>query len=351
MPTMSDFIELDFFETGDTGSGDAIAIRHRQENKDWIYIVDGGYSEDGAKLLQHLENYYDKPAFIDHVVLTHPDSDHASGLETVLSEYKVMKLWMNRPWLYVDELMPNFKNYQDRERLITRLKKDFPKVTKLEEIALGKGIEILSAFRGDTIGAFTVLSPKKSMYLDLIVESDKTPVPANKIEAKQNREMSSAVWGEENLKGDTEGTSAENETSVVQFAQVCGKTVLLTGDAGIRALNESYLSSIALGKSTSLIDWFQVPHHGSRRNLSSDILDIWLGEKLGSEELSPTTVAIVSANRNDEDHPKKAVIRALIHRGRKVVQTNGILHTFSNFAPTRGWIDAQPLKYPHEQED
>ena len=47
---MTDFIEIDFLEAGDKGSGDAIAIRHRtRTNLDWIYVVDGGYADDGQK--------------------------------------------------------------------------------------------------------------------------------------------------------------------------------------------------------------------------------------------------------------------------------------------------------------
>ena len=348
---MADFIELDFIEAGDKGSGDAIAVRHHRGDYDWVYIVDGGYSDDGKKLLDHVQKHYDNPRYIDHVVLTHSDTDHASGLETVLNDYTVARLWMNRPWQHVDELMPKFKRYQDRDRLIARLKRDFPKVAELEEIANKEGITIKDVFRGETIGVFTVLSPLKSTYLDLIVESDKTPVPAAKAAVKLEEGVSAALWGEENLKGDTEGTSEENETSVVQFAEVCGKRILLTGDAGVRALGEGHDAAIAMGKSTSPLDWFQVPHHGSRRNLSSDLLDTWLGNKLPRAAESPTTIAVVSANRNDKEHPKKAVVRALIHRGRKVVRTEGTLHVFTNGAPTRGWTAAVPLAYPRDQED
>ena len=115
---MADFIELDFKETGEKGSGDAIAIRHRRGDDDCIYIVDGGYTDDGQKLLDHIRDYYEKPSYIDHVVLTHPGAGHASGLETVLTDQRVRCLWMNRPWEYVGELMPRFKSFQDRDRLI-----------------------------------------------------------------------------------------------------------------------------------------------------------------------------------------------------------------------------------------
>ena len=351
---MTDFIEIDFVEAGDSGSGDAIAIRRRSQGADWIYIVDGGYTADGEKLREHLRVHYDNPSYIDHVVLTHPDTDHASGLETVLCNCQVGCLWMNRPWLHVDELKPEFKYYQDRERLIARLKRDFPKVAELDEIANERGIEIRDAFLGDKIGEFTVLSPSKPTYLKLIVESDKTPKPASKTMARMEESVSVAQWGEENLKGDYEGTSAENESSIVQFADICGKTLLLTGDAGVRALTEAYYAAISLGiVPPHVLDWFQVPHHGSRRNLSTEVLDIWLGERLPfQQEENSRLHAIVSANQEDQEHPKKATVRALIHRGWRVVQTAGTLRVNSVGAPTRpGWVPATPFVYPTEQED
>ena len=351
---MTEFIEIDFVEAGDKGSGDAIAIRYSRNNLNWIYVVDGGYADDGRKLVDHIRDYYDDPPYIDHVVLTHPDTDHASGLTTVLEQYRVSCLWMNRPWQHVDALMPMFERYQNRDRLIARLKRDFSKAAELEEIANDKGIEIKDAFRGARIGQFTVLSPSRSTYLKLVVESDKTPVAASDTMAKRQDAVSTAAWGEENLKGDTEGTTADNETSIVQFADVCDRKVLLTGDAGVRALAEAHEAATAMGKSTSNLDWFQVPHHGSRRNLSSDVLDTWLGVKLSGPVKSPIPRAIISANQKDKDHPKKAVVRALIHRGRRVIQTDGILQLRTTGAPDRpssDWTSVTPLEYPAEQED
>ena len=348
---MTDFIEIDFIEAGDRGSGDAITIRRRLNGGDWIYVVDGGYADDGQKILDHIRKNYGSGYYINHLVLTHSDADHASGLATVLKEIPVGCLWMNRPWRHVDALMPMFRRYQDRSRLIARLKSAFPKVAELEEIAAAKGIEIRDAFRGDAIGDFTVLSPHRTTYLFLIVESEKTPVPAPGLTTLLGESVSRAAWGEENLKGDTEGTSPDNETSIVQFAHVCGTKVLLTGDAGVRALTEAHHAALQMGISTGSVDWFQVPHHGSRRNLSSHVLDLWLGTKL-SHPMQPTALqAVVSANQNDRDHPKKAVVRALIHRGRRVFQTNGSLHMRSVGAPNRGWTSALPLEYPDDQED
>ena len=348
---MPDFVEVDFLEAGDSGSGDAIAVRHRQNGLDWIYVVDGGYKDDGQKLVDHVARYYGAPFQIDHVVLTHPDADHASGLDTLMTSCTVRDLWMNRPWAHVDDLMPMFERYQDRNRLVARLKHDFPKIAELEVLASQRGIRLHDAFSGSRIGAFTVLSPSKATYLQLVVASDKTPVPAKRFMALLES-FSAATWGEENLKGDTEGTSAENETSVVQFADVCGKKVLLTGDAGVRALTEAHDAAVAMGARTAGLDWFQVPHHGSRRNLSSEVLDTWLGGKLSAEDPSPSVCAIISANQSDKEHPKRAVVRGLIHRGRRVVQTAGTLCVSSPAAPKRpGWSAAPALSYPTTQEE
>lgn len=348
---MADFIEIDFIEAGDSGSGDAIAIRRRRNGLDSVYVVDGGYADDGQQLVDHIRKYYGPSYYINHLVLTHPDADHASGLETVLREIRVDCLWMNRPWKHIGDLVPMFKHYQDRNRLVARLRRDFPKVAELEEISIGMGIEIRDAFQGDAIGEFIVLSPRRTTYLELVVESEKTPVPATNWTAPLEESVSPAAWGEESLKGDTEGTSVENETSIVQFADVCGKKVLLTGDAGVRGLTEAYGSPMGMGKLTSSLDWFQVPHHGSRRNLSSSVLDAWLGSKLSGPSETSSSYAIISANRKDQEHPKKAVVRALIHRGRSVYQTNGTLRMCSSGAPDRGWTPVTPLQYPQDQED
>ena len=348
---MVDFVEIDFIEAGDSDSGDAIAIRRRHNGLDAVYVVDGGYADDGQQLVDHIRKYYGPSYCINHLVLTHPDADHASGLETVLREIRVDCLWMNRPWKHIGDLMPMFKHYQDRNRLVARLRHDFPKVAELEEISIGMGIEIRDAFQGDAIEEFIVLSPRRTTYLELVVESEKTPVPATNWTAPLGESVSRAAWGEENLKGDTEGTSAENETSIVLFADVCGKKVLLTGDAGVQALTEAYGSLVGMGKLTSPLDWFQVPHHGSRRNLSSSVLNAWLGSKLSGPSETSSSYAIISANRKDHEHPKKAVVRALIHRGRSVYQTDGTLCVRSGGAPDRCWPPVTPLQYPQDQED
>lgn len=98
--------------------------------------------------------------------------------------------------------------------------------------------------------------------------------------------------------------------------------MLLTGDAGVEALGLA-LNALPQGDKP-IVDIFQVPHHGSRRNLSSELLDAIIGEKFATKreaEAAERLTTIISAGKNDANHPRKAVVRALYHRGAKIYDT------------------------------
>jgi beta-lactamase superfamily II metal-dependent hydrolase len=363
---MSDFFEIDFLDVESKKSGDAIPLRYELNGVTWIHLVDGGYQACGEKIINHIRKYYTNQSYIDKVIVTHPDGDHAGGLRTVLKEFEVKELWMLRPWQYADELISRFVNYTSVEHLKRRLRAVYPNLAALEEIALEKGIPIREPFQGANIGAFTVLAPSKSHYLDLIVESERTPESIEEAEetsvtalgrfvervAAKAVNFLRAAWAEEVFS--TDETSAENEMSVIQYANLCGQRILLTGDAGRAALTEAADYAPYIGLSLPGIDRFQVPHHGSRRNVSTEILDRWLGERLPAKPVpgQERFTAIISSAKEDTDHPRKAVVRALWHRGARVVATEGADLRNSNNAPLRvDWGAAQSLEYPEEQED
>jgi Metallo-beta-lactamase superfamily len=351
------FYEIDFIEAGEKKSGDAIALRYGNGlGVEMVHVIDGGYtsSNDGQKLIDHIGACYQQTNFIDHVVLTHPDTDHASGLKTIVEQCNIGVLWMNRPWLYVDALLPLFDYEYTRDGLIERIKNDFPHTAELEQIANNRGITIKEAFQGAVIGSFVVLAPSQPRYLALVVQSEKTPKVSGLIELpRQIVKTIQGLWGQENLKGNTEGTSRENEMSVVQYAELAGHKILLTGDAGIEALEEAHQYVVRLGVALPGLNFFQAPHHGGRRNLSSEVLDKWLGAKLPSKPAAPHFNVAISANQFDEDHPRKAVHRALEHRGGGVLSTKGKKQVYwFNGTPIRpSWFVAPYEEYPEEMEE
>lgn len=363
---MADFFEIDFLDVESDKSGDAIAIRYEIGGRTLIHVVDGGFQETGQSLAAHIRKFYGAPRRIDHVVATHPDGDHAGGLRTILEDFEVGALWMLRPWLYASEIIWRFKDLTSVENLQRRLKDCYPNIAALEEIALRRGIPIYEPFQGAGIGAFRVLAPTRVRYLNLLVASERTPEAAEqsgkgagaKIAALLERATAKAVafvkaaWGAEAFSPDD--VSAENEMSVVQYAVLCGKRILLTADAGRGALYEAADYAPAVGLTLPGIDRFQVPHHGSRRNVSTELLDHWLGPRLPAppEKGKELFSAFISSAKKDAAHPRKAVVRAMIHRGGRVATTEGKTVRTQFNAPKRdGWVPVTPLPYPDEQEE
>lgn len=362
---MMDYFEIDFLKMESKKSGDAIGIRYSVNGVPTIQLVDGGFQNFSDHFIDHIETHYGNPKFIDRVVVTHPDGDHAGGLRNILEHFNVGELWMLRPWLYSNELLPRFLRFQNENNLSDRLKEIYPNIAALEEIAIRKGIPIYEPFQGANIGAFHVMAPSKGRYLNCVVESDKSP-EAKKVEAEQNVEnllkglleiaenvvrSIAAAWGFEQF-SDQE-TSSENEMSVIQYSNMLEKKILLTGDAGRSALSEAILYAPAIGLELPGLTLLQVPHHGSRRNLSSEILDSLLGEKLLFQpgKGAGTFSAIISASKEDADHPRKTVVRALIHRGANVLTTEEATICHQERGPNRGWGSAVPIDYPEETEE
>ena len=90
-----------------------------------------------------------------------------------------------RCWDAVDALRgtsPNtcssFSTYKSVEYPAKRLQGDYPYLHDLEKIALRRGFDIQTPFQGKRIGAFTVLAPSPARYLQLVIQSEKTPKKA-----------------------------------------------------------------------------------------------------------------------------------------------------------------------------
>ena len=83
-------------------------------------------------------------------------------------------------------------------------------------------------------------------------------------------------WEKERLK-DGGVTSASNESSVVLYGDFGeGSKVLLTGDAGIRALSMASYYAEQYKLKLKDFTFIQIPHHGSRRNVGPTIWNVFL---------------------------------------------------------------------------
>jgi hypothetical protein len=267
---------------------------------------------------------------------------------------------MNRPWIYAEQLIARFETYNSVDALRRRLRAAYEAAANLEELALEKGIAIRTPLQGAAIGKFTVLAPSESRYLDLIVASEKTPAAVEEgktlgLESmfkeawRAVANMVKAAWSHEFFP--VEGTSSENEMSVVQYGLIAGKKILLTGDTGRDGLTEAAAYAPYVGLQLPGLWMFQVPHHGGRRNVNTEVLDTWLGERLASANESTTFHAMCSSAKADEHHPKKSVIRAIHHRGGHFAATEGKSLCLSSGISRDGWNAVPQHPYPEEQEE
>lgn len=93
--------EIDFLAVGDGEKcGDAITLPFwnllSSPPEQTVVVIDGGFKGSGAALVKHIRDYH-KTEIVDAVISTHPDNDHASGLETFITELNVSNLLMHLP--------------------------------------------------------------------------------------------------------------------------------------------------------------------------------------------------------------------------------------------------------------
>jgi beta-lactamase superfamily II metal-dependent hydrolase len=147
-------------------------------------------------------------------------------------------------------------------------------------------------------------------------------------------------------------TSASNESSVVLYGDFgTGQRVLLTGDAGLRALNCAAYCASYLGLPLQDFVCVQIPHHGSRRNVGPTILNQILGP-IQAEGSAARFSAFVSAPKDDDTHPRKMVLNAFTRRGGRVVATQGSSTVFWGGFPARdGYENATVLPFASRVEE
>ena len=359
--------EVDIIGVGqESKSGDAIAIRwgnlSGQRGEQKVVIIDGGFSETGEEVVDHIKKYYRTDA-IDAVISTHPDQDHINGLDVVLDELKVRELWIHKPWEHNRGLSSKFADGRVTDfSLSERLRKSLDSASALVAKARRKGIHIIEPFAGVSLyqeDELRVLGPTSGYYESLIPKFDGMPRvrdPLTSLLAEFAGTVERAIrrfvstWGRDEL-DDEDTTSAKNNSSVITELIVEGHRLLFTGDAGVTALSHA-ADQLFRNSSAAELRFIQIPHHGSRRNVGPTILDRLIGKPVSQGESRNISAIASTAKKGEPKHPRKAVINAFKHRGAKVLATRGNTIRHSYDAPARpGWNAAEPEPYHWEYDD
>lgn len=131
-------LEVCFF---DVGQGDSILINHFNGNQ---ILIDGG---PGGKIKGEIgkcQPFYDRT--IEWVILTHPHFDHLSGLNWVLSNYKVEKV-LHSGTNHSSNTYQEFKKILEEKQILTKA------IEKSKKIDLKEGVHLdnFSVFNPDDL--------------------------------------------------------------------------------------------------------------------------------------------------------------------------------------------------------
>ena len=306
--------EVRFFRVGTSSKGgDAILIRLVDENNNpTVIVVDGGYKENGDRIIEYLNSL--GISTIDLVINTHPDIDHISGLIRLFEEESltIKKLIMNRPWRDSNITADYFYDGRITDNSVNkRMTEAFNYAYQLEQAAIAKIGEnnIIHPVVGNVyFDCLTILGPSKNLYRTKLLESDKTPTTigdsSTNFFSRTVKKLVLYIRGFMSWKN--EDTTPINETSIVSLLCLPDKNYLLTGDAGRICLGEALdYKSTSYPIAYQSINVMQLPHHGSRKNVSPELI-----RRVGAQEY------IISCPPNglESHHPSRRMVNMVLEQ-------------------------------------
>lgn len=361
--------QIDFLAVGDKQCGDAIAIRFGDlESGDparqTVIQIDGGYSATADQVLEHHRTHFNAQ-HIDLLISTHPDIDHITGMPAILEGMPVHKLWMHMPAEHSGDLLLDRQYDYKVSTLTKKIQNSLQKADDLQVAAEAVNIPITEPFTGLTFtspwGKLTVLGPTKTYYEECLAEivdqqARKTAQPATISSLAQllggasqtvvnAAQKALGAIESHHIETLTDGgkTTPSNNTSTVLLLELNdGQKFLFTGDAGMPALEYAHGEFVALGHTAGTLNFVQVPHHGSRKNIGPSVLTKFLGSITEHDQVKRGVAAVsVGTVCDNHGHPHRVATNAFKRRGYPVWQTRGkgLKFGFERF----GWSAATVL--------
>ncbi len=293
------------------GDADAIIVQLTKGYLKTTLLVDAGKDNSHAsQIINYFGEIKDKP---DVIICTHLDHDHIGGFPNILREYKnnIQSIWTHLPEKHyraasfkktlIETASVNrnmqliLASIQDLENFIEvahQLGLDKKIVEPFSDSKDQQLISICACWGINILGPSTVFYD--SLVPDILKEYD------SKILESTTHKASVDPCSQIGQDGYDRPT---NESSLI-FQVTTDIKYLFTGDAGLRAF----------GKINKLdrVYWLKVPHHGSRKNLNSELIG----------KLNPTK-CFISANGNN-GHPDENLLACLKNHNVASIQCTGI---------------------------
>lgn len=335
-------VEIDVLPaSSDSKGADAILVRLEKasstgftENQK-ILLIDGGYADNAERIEKHVIEIY-KSNRIDCVVCTHPDSDHINGLVALLESNKlqIKNICAHDPWQHAYLISRKVRDERVTTKSVeSRLDESLASLDELLTIAEKRGIKLWNPFAGFKIyEAITVLGPTKEYYCQLVKQypgmHEERALTGDEEWVETKYDPNKGHFYENPL------TSARNDSSMVLFLDFEGFRVIFSGDCGVEGFEKALAYANAEHLNVQGVDYYQLPHHGSIKNINPQIID----------SICPKKV-FVSAPSSSNKHPSRHIINYFTkHKGTSVYHVSTRTIKFSHNAPNRdGWTAVQPV--------
>ena len=323
--------------------GDCFILHCQKGKNKGTVVVDGGPNRNARNIVDKLDTL-DK---IDLMVVTHYDDDHIGGILKYIAKHKndsdfpVKKMWVNCAFQVPVPESPNisFNQAYTLASELTDINKRLLSEGK-ETIEWEDPVVSLESYSLPYAG-FTILSPTKDVkslndrnYQDSI---------ANISSSHERQEKALNCSLEELAKIDTniEPKSIQeiiNESSIAFLIRTDTFSALMLGDSYPGQIVDS-LPKLGYNEDNKLhVDYVKVSHHGSRNNVSNDLLNII--------DCNNYLISTNGGNGTSCHPDREAIAKILCHSERNQGET---LHLFFNYPLSQ--IERRGYKFLKEDEE
>ncbi len=297
--------EIHFLDVGDA---DCIAIKFQRdaESRPCVALIDAGNVSDAEKIKTFLKNQFGTTR-INLAICTHPDSDHKGGFFGLLDDHEIIvsEFWLKAPEFYISDddfvRMRKTESKQVACRSVYNHPTDSGK--NLIDLVLAKVNKdgsrcvchnVKCGCRYDFI-PISVVGPAEDYYREAAIgivqdfaELTKDPNTERYDEKDEiSEEQAQSVIDE------VQDESFTNKGSLVlYFHPTDDRRILLAGDASSASLRSILDANKSILKGCIL----KVPHHGSKHNLNTKLID----------DLQP--VASIISAAGTKKHPNPAIV-------------------------------------------
>ena len=279
-------------------------------------LIDGGNKKNYSTVKAFLANSGIR--HIHHLVCSHPHDDHAGGLLDLIQDkcFTFGAFWMHLPWNHVEMSRLDWSLKQTTAKRIAKiLNESLQMQFDIVQAIVKRGqIPIYEPFAGQRIDCLFICGPTKQFYEALLLDFtdfEKLEILESEISSAERERLLEDIYEVAGIDEEESGllenpmTSPENNSSPIFWTKYDQSTMIFTADAGSQAL-ERAKDSYQIGNCY----WMQIPHHGSRRNITKPLIDYF----------SPAFAYVSS--EGSRKHPRRAVVNGFKERGTKVFSTH-----------------------------